>query len=139
MAGDGDTGVPGQHLVPVDSVTTTCPRVMALIGSSPRSWVANTKLAACRVSRPPSLVVRPCQPLGSRSRTPPPVSWAGLPDEPAGTVDQGICGGSGGCSVRGTIWIVPVGVGDVEMTSGSPSLGASIRPATIRTPSPTTT
>jgi hypothetical protein len=73
----------------------------AWIGPWPRSSVANEKLAACRVRRPPSLVVRPCQPPGSRNRTPPPVRWAGLPDEAAGTVDQGIAGGSDGTSVRG--------------------------------------
>lgn len=40
------------------------------------------------MSRPPSLVVRPWQPAGSRSRMPPPVSWPGLLDEAAGTVNQ---------------------------------------------------
>jgi hypothetical protein len=69
-----------------------------MIGPSPRSRVANTKLAACRTSRPPWLLVRPCQPLVSRP---------GSPEWPAGTVDQVSGGGSDGCSVRGTIRIVP--------------------------------
>jgi hypothetical protein len=65
------------------------------------------------------VVVRPCQPAGSSSWAPPPVSWPGLPDDAAGTVDQ-VIGGSDGSSVGELmVRLVPVGVGAADLTGDS--------------------
>src|SRR5829696_943843 len=139
MVGDAETWVPGQHPVPVDSITTTCPPGHRHDRALPAVAGRQHEVGGLQDEQATWLLVRPCQPPGSSSRTPPPVSRPGSPEWAAGTVDQVIGGGSDGCSVRGTIRIVPVGGGTVEMTSGSPSPGASTRPATTRTLSPAIT